>query len=225
MPKKRQSRIRWTEVFTGMILILLAISYIVSLLLDFKFVSPDGSPLEDLGFLSEHIENQKISSYCWLTTSLLALLAVPFYIGLFRKKIKVLVYLNGLCLLGAATGFFLMSNYGFDLHQDMTGILGQALDQISEQVKLHLFGQFEREQFYRRIGSTSVGLFSLGLSMTKFRLKKFPFLSFVILMVSGPVLIFFNWYDPEHLARTGAMAGIMIGMIIFCVRLINKGMV
>jgi len=38
------------------------------------------------------------------------------------------------------------------------------------------------------------------------------------------VLIFFNWYDPDHLARTGAMAGIMIGVVVFCVRLINRGL-
>ena len=224
MPKNRQNRTRRAEVFTGLILILLAISYIASLLLDFKFVSPDGSPLEDLSYLSEHIDNQRISSYSWLITSLLTLIAVPFYINLFRRKMKVLTYLNGLFMLGATIGFLLMANFGFELRHDMTGILGQALDQVSEQVKLNLFGQFEQEQYYRRIGSTCVGLFSMGLSLTKFKLKRFPFLSSVLLMVSGPVLIFFNWYDPDHLARTGAMAGIIIGMAIFCVRLINKGL-
>jgi hypothetical protein len=36
-------------------------------------------------------------------------------------------------------------------------------------------------------------------------------------------MIYFNWHDPDHLIRTAAMAGIVIGMTIFCVRLINKG--
>jgi len=38
------------------------------------------------------------------------------------------------------------------------------------------------------------------------------------------MLIFFNWYNPEHILKTAAMAGMMIGLIIFCVKLINKGM-
>jgi len=44
------------------------------------------------------------------------------------------------------------------------------------------------------------------------------------LMISGPTMIYFNWSDPEHLIRTAAMAGIMIGISIFSVRIINKGL-
>ena len=48
-------------------------------------------------------------------------------------------------------------------------------------------------------------------------------ISTVLLMISGPALVFFNWYDPDHIGHTAAMAGIIIGVSIFCVRLINKG--
>jgi hypothetical protein len=44
------------------------------------------------------------------------------------------------------------------------------------------------------------------------------------MMISGPLLVFFNWYDPDHLARTGAMAGIIVGIILLSVRLINRGL-
>jgi hypothetical protein len=37
-------------------------------------------------------------------------------------------------------------------------------------------------------------------------------------------MIYFNWTEPDHLIRTIAMTGIVIGMTIFSVRLINKGM-
>ena len=37
-------------------------------------------------------------------------------------------------------------------------------------------------------------------------------------------MIVLNWYDPEHLVRTAAMAGNIIGISIFSVRIINKGL-
>jgi hypothetical protein len=49
-------------------------------------------------------------------------------------------------------------------------------------------------------------------------------ISTILLMLSGPALIFMSWHNPEHILRTAAIAGIMVGMVIFCVRLINKGM-
>lgn len=204
-------------------LILLAFSYITSLLLDFNFVSPYATLQEDLSYLSEHTQNQKISSYSWLATSLITLIAIPYYFRLFRKKLRFLAYLNGFFMLAASAGFLMMAMIGLDLQQEMVMILAEGLEEAGEQAKLTLLDQFRQEQQYRLLGSSCVGLWALGLSLTKFRQARFPLLSTVLLMISGPVLVFFNWYDPDHLARTGAMAGIIIGVMIFCVRLINKG--
>ncbi|MCK5134760.1 MAG: hypothetical protein KAR19_03160 [Bacteroidales bacterium] len=215
---------RRTEVVTGLVIILAAFSFVTSLLLDFNFVSPYSTLQEDLAYLSEHINNQKISSYSWLATSVFILIAIPFYLIIFHKRLKALHYLNGLFMLGAFAGFLVMGKQGLDLHQTMVQILGEGFDQANEHIKLSLLEQFRQEQIYRRLGSSCVGLFAIGLSLTKFSLERFPLFSSVLLLVSGPVLIFFNWYDSEHLARTGAMAGIMIGVVVFCVRLINKGL-
>jgi hypothetical protein len=46
----------------------------------------------------------------------------------------------------------------------------------------------------------------------------------ILLILSGPTMIFLNWYDPEHLVRTASMAGIIVGISIFSVRIINKGL-
>jgi hypothetical protein len=46
----------------------------------------------------------------------------------------------------------------------------------------------------------------------------------ILLMLCGPTMIFFNWYDPENLIRTAAMAGNLIGVSVFSVRIINKGL-
>jgi len=207
-----------------LVIILVAFSFITSLLLDFNFVSPYATLQEDLAYLSEHINNQKISSYSWLATSVFILIAIPFYLIIFHKRLRTLHYLNGLFMLGASAGFLLMGKVGLELHQSMVQILGEGIEQANEQMNLGLLDQFRQEQIYRRLGSSCVGLFAIGLSLTKFRLGRFPLFSTGLLLVSGPALIFFNWYDLDHLARTGAMAGVIIGVVVFCVRLINKGL-
>ena len=127
-------------------------------------------------------------------------------------------------MLGASSGFLVMGLLGLDLYQILIITFGEGLEQVDEQMKLELLDRFREEQFYRRIGSSFVGLFAIGLSLTKFKLGRFPLFSTILLILSGPALIFFNWYDAEHLIRTIAMAGIMIGVLVFCVRLINRGL-
>ncbi len=224
MQHKNPKKVRRTEVVTGLMIILVAFSFITSLLLDFNFVSPYATFQEDLAYLSEHIHNQRISSYSWLATALITLVAIPFYLVIFHKRLKTLHYLNGLFLLGASAGFMLMGKVGLELHQTMLQILGEGIEQANEQMNLNLLDQFRQEQNYRLMGSSCFGLFAIGLSMTKFRLSKFPLFSTGLLLVSGPALIYFNWYDPDHLLWTAAMAGIIIGVVVFCVRLINKGL-
>jgi len=99
-----------------------------------------------------------------------------------------------------------------------------GLEQADEQKWIKLLGLYQDELFYRRVGSSFVGAFAFGLGLTRFKMKRFPIIAMILLMISGPTMIFFNWYDPEHLIRTAAMAGIMIGVSIFSVRIINKGL-
>ena len=221
--RSRRKRIRGFEALTGLVIILAAFSYLTSLLLDFNFVSPYATLQEDLAYLSDNTQNQRISSWSWLATSMVTLAAIPFYLLVFRKKLRALHYINSLIMLAASAGFFLMGKIGLELHESMLQILGEGIDQANLQLKLALLDQFRQEQVYRRLGSSCVGMFAIGLSLTRLRWRRFPLFATGILLISGPVLIFFNWYDPDHLARTAAMAGIMIGVAVFCVRLINKG--
>ena len=73
-------------------------------------------------------------------------------------------------------------------------------------------------------GSSFVGAFAFGLGLTRFKLRRFPIVAMILLILGGPTMVFFNWYDPENLIRTAAMAGILIGVTIFSVRIINKGL-
>ena len=224
MQGERNNRLRRREVVTGLVIILASFVYIISILFDFDFVSSYATLEEDLGYLSEHISNQMISSIAWITTALVTMVSIPFYLLVFHKRLQTLHFLNGLFLLGASLGFLLMGKTGLDLHQAILQMPAENLQEADEGLRISLLQLFRQEQLFRRVGSSFVGLFAIGLALTRFRIARFPVFSTGILLLSGPVLIFFNWYDPDHLIRTGAMAGIMTGVVVFFVRLINRGL-
>lgn len=219
--RRKQRRI---EVLAGLTIILAVASYVTSLLLDFNFVSPYATLQEDLSYLFTNQLNLQISVWAWMGTSIMTFLSIPPFLMLFHKRMKVFHYVNALCLLGAAVGFMLMGIAGIKLYQEL-GVGAQTLmDESDEQLWIKLLGLFQDEQFYRRIGSSFVGLFAIGLALSRVQMKSFPLFATILLLVCGPTMIFFNWYDPDHLVRTAAMAGLVIGISTFSVRVINKGL-
>jgi hypothetical protein len=215
---------RRREVLAGLAMILAVASYVTSLLLDFNFVSPYATLQEDLAYLSNHHGNLQISVWAWLGTALITFLSIPPYLLLFHHRLKIFHYVNALWLLGASAGFLMMGIAGIELYHELARGLDSSMQGTDEQVWISLLGQFQDEQFYRRIGSSFIGLFAIGLALTRFKMKRVPIFAVVLLIICGPTMIFFNWYDPEHLIRTAAMAGIVIGVTTFSVRLINKGL-
>jgi len=151
MQEKKGGGRRRNEVTTGLILILVAISYVASLLLDFKFVSPYATLQEDLSYLYEHI------SIAWLITAFITALASPFYLALFRGKLKLMPYVGSLLMLGASAGFLLMSHTGLELHKTISGLMAENIEQTGDQLKLILLNLFRKEQLYRLIGSRETG--------------------------------------------------------------------
>lgn len=224
MQPQSHKKQRRREVWLGVITLLAAFSYVTSLLLDFNFVSPYATIQEDLAYLSNHLQNQQISVWAWLTTALMTFVAIPFYLLLFYKRIKVLPYANAVLLFGASLGFLMMGLTGLGLFHDLNNAVQKGIELADEQTRLELLTLFHDEQFYRRVGSSFLGTFVFGLGLTKIWIRRYPLVSSILLILSGPTMIYFNWTDPEHIIRTAAMACIVIGMTIFCVRLINKGM-
>jgi len=208
----------------GSITLLAAFGYVAALLLDFNFVSPYATIQEDLSYLSNHLQNQQISVWSWLITALLTFVAIPFYLILFHPRIQVLPWVNALILLGASAGFLMMGLTGVSLFHDLTTVVQNGIDLADEQTRLDLLSKFNEEQHYRRIGSSFLGTFVFVLGLSRIWIRRYPLISSILLIISGPVMIYFNWIDPDHIIRTAAMAGIVIGMTIFGVRLINKGM-
>ena len=224
MQKEPRNKQRRLEVITGLIIILVGFSFVIAMLLDFDMGSPYSTLLEDLAYLSDHSLNQKISAWAWLTTSLITVISIPLYVVVFQRKLKFLHYLNGLFMLGAAAGAFMVGLVGLELNQILNQDLVDLIEQTSEQMRVGILQHFKEERFYTSIGGSFAALFVFGLGMTRFKVPRFPIVSTVLLMISGPAYIFFNWYNPEHILKTAAMAGMMIGLIVFCVKLINRGM-
>jgi hypothetical protein len=206
-------------------IILAAFSYVSSLLLDFNFVSPYTTLEEDLSYLVNNLTSQQISIWAWLGTSAITFLAIPPFLMLFHRRLRALQYVNACLLLGASAGFLMMGISGLQLHQELTlGSLAVGLEKADEQTWIRLLGLYQDELFFRRVGSSFVGAFAFGLGLTRFKLRRFPIVAMILLILGGPTMVFFNWYDPENLIRTAAMAGILIGVTIFSVRIINKGL-
>jgi hypothetical protein len=224
MQRKSRSKRRRKEVLTGFIILLVGFSFVIAILLDFSLANPYSSLLEDLAYLSDHSLNQKISAWSWLITAVLTLLAIPFYLSLFHRRLRVLHFLHGLLMLGAAGGALMMGLVGLELNQILTQDLVEGVEQADEQVRIGILEHLRDEQFYTDIGGGCAALFAFTLGLTRFRIRRFPLVSSVLLILSGPVLMYMNWYNPDHILRTAAIAGMMIGLIVFCVRLINRGM-
>jgi hypothetical protein len=224
MPADLHKITRRREILAGLAIILAACSYITSLLLDFNFVSPYTTLNEDLSYLANNLRSQQVSIWAWLATSLITFLAIPPYFLLFHKRLRVLHYVNALLVMGASIGFLLMGIYGLELYRELAAGSLASLEEANEQEWLSLLSLYQDELHYRRVGSSFVGAFAFGLGLTRFKIKRFPVVASVLLMISGPTMIFLNWYDPEHLVRTAAMAGNIIGISIFSVRIINKGL-
>lgn len=220
---------RKTEVGTGLFLILLVFSYITSLLLDFQFISPYASLHEDLSFLSENTGTLRTSTIAWMATSLLTLLASPLLFQAMRKKQPFMSWVYVLLISGTAICFFLMALNGFRLYQAASEVAGKGIESLEKVMELNLLERFRKEQLFRLLGSSLIGLWSFILAFSRLREPRFPLLSSILLAAGGPtligfnVMIFFNRFDMDHLGRTGAIAAIIIGVMLLCIRLINKG--
>jgi len=220
---------RKTEVGAGLLLILLAFSYITSLLLDFQFISPYATLHEDLGFLSENTGTLRTSTLAWMATSVLTLLASPLLFLALRKKQPFMARVTLLLMIGAATCFFLMALNGFRLYQAAAEVAGKGVEALEESMEISLLERFREEQLFRLLGSSFVGLWSFLLAFLRLKEARFPLLSSLLLATGGPVLITFNaliyfqGFDMDHLGRTSAMTAIIIGVMLLCIRLINKG--
>jgi len=220
---KRRSK-RNIEIATGFIVLLASFAFIGAILLDFNFVSPYTTLNEDVNFLLEHSRSQMISAFAWIATAVLTVISIPFYILTFHKRLKFYHILISVLLVTAAAGFFLTGWLGLQFSDSINIAVSGGDGGITDNTVLNMLDNFSEEQYYKRIASSCIGVFVILLAFTRFRVKTFPVISTIFFILAGPVLIFYNWYDPDHILRTSAMATIATGMIIFCIKLIYSGL-
>lgn len=220
---KRRSK-RNIEIAAGFIILLTSFAFLGSILIDFNFVSPDTTLNEDVNFLLEHSQSQTISAFAWIATAVLTIISVPFYILTFHKRLKFYHIVISLLIVAAAAGFFLTGWLGLQFSDSINIAVSGGDGGITDGTIINMLDNFSEEQYYKRIASSCIGLFVILLAFTRFRVKTFPVISSIFFILAGPVLIFYNWYDPDHILRTSAMATIATGMIIFCIKLIYSGL-
>ena len=224
MQKIKRRRIRIIEIITGLIILITAFSFIASILLDFNFVTPYSTLSEDLTYLFDQYNSQRISSYSWIVTSVLTLISAPLYLLIFRRRLRVLQYIAVVFLLVAAAGFFVLGYLGLEFSESV-GLALSAGEVLPENVEhLKLLADFREEQLYKVWASSSLGAFVFLIGFSKIKVRLFPIVSSIFFLSGGPLLIFFNWYDRDHFIRTAAMAMIAAGMILFCMKLIYSGL-
>jgi len=214
---------RKTEVVTGFTMLLTTFCFIAAILVDFNFISPYTTLHEDLSFLIDHRNNQVISSYAWFIVAFLTFISIPLYIFTFNGRLKALHYIASLFILAASASLFVTGWLGLEFSNSIKEMLTTSTQYIEEN-KLQLLSDFRDIQFYKRIVSSSLAVFIILLGLTKFRVKLFPVFSSILFIIAGPVLIFFNWYDTEHILMTSAIAVIATGMIVLCLKLIYSGL-
>lgn len=224
MGKDAQKSRRKREVSAGLLLMILAFSYIASLLLDFQFISPYASLQEDLSYLAEHTPALLTSTIAWLVTALLTLLSAPFLFMLFNEVRRFLAWTNLLLMVLASAFFFLMAFEGFRLYNTTLELVTRGIEEAGEIVKLSVLGQFRSEQLYRLLGSSMVGIWALVLGIGGLIRTGIPRVASLFLLAGAPLLVFYNWYDMDHIMRTIALVSIIIGVMLLCFRLIYRGL-
>ncbi len=220
MHNNKRGKIRKIEVLTGIILILATLSLLISYLLNFEYISPEHSIEEDMNFLLESTIPQRISSIAWMTTALITLSLLPFYLITFYRFHRVAHIINGLLITIMATVFFRAALAGLSIvnivesFPENEGI--QSVNQVLSLIKDTIL--------LIQIGVTVFGGYVFILSISRFRKARIPLFGTILLILSGPVLIVFIWMNPEHLILTSAMAVASIGLFITGTKLVNKGL-
>ncbi len=221
MQNNKRKNVRIIEVLTGIIIVLAALSVVLSFLFNFEFTGPDHSLAEDLNNLADNTAQQRSSSISWMVTASLFVILLPFYLVIFYRDQPLIHILNSLVITGMAVAFFRASLAGFAVVEIIKALPADQPSQPDPQVLTYIRDMV----MLTRIGLTAYGSFVILLSISRFRKTRFNIFGRILLFLSGPLLVIFTWVDPEHVLFNTALAAASIGLFITGVNFVNKGMV
>ena len=220
----RVRSIRYIEIFTGIFLILAVIGALFAMLSDFSIVTPNSTLQEDMSGLSDNIEGLRISTLVRLGCGVLLLLLLPFLMLTFSYHTKVYHYITGFLILLISAYYFLSAWAGFRMISFIRTLPTDFMAGTESEQETALLFSVRQIQNLIMVGRMTIGLFLILFAFSKIKAHRIPLFSTVLLLLSGPLIIFFSWYNPEQLILTIAMACAAIGVVVLGLRLINRGL-
>lgn len=216
---------RFIEIPTGLFFLLTIILILVSFLFNFDFYSPDTSLEEDIGYLFDSALRQKLSAITLLAAGVATLVFIPLYLMMFHRFQKRIHIFNSFLILVMAYSFFRAGLTGLEIFRLVEST--ESVSEVTDPASLVLYQLLERIRsttLFTKIGITAFGLYSIVLSVSRFREVRFPVFGSMLLILSGPVIVTFVWLNPEHILLTSALAAATIGFLMIGVTLVNKGL-
>jgi len=221
---RKISKIRYIEAITGIILILAVSAMLLAMLTDFSFVTPFSSLQEDMTYLSDNISSLRISALIRLSCGVLSLLLLPFFLITFSHHTRIYHYFSSFLILGIAAYYLLSVRFDFRMISIIQNLPADfhAGEASGYETQFLLTLRYQKNLIM--IGRMLIGLFLIFFAFSKIKARRVPVVSALLFLLSGPLIIYYSWKDPEHILLTAAMAAGATGMLILGLRLINKGL-
>jgi len=223
MPNKRE-KIRRIEVLTGLILIISILGMLAAFILSFDYTIPNTSFEEDMEFLIESYGSQQLSAVSWLIAGISYLFLLPFYLILFARFQKGMHIFNGLLILVMAYMFFSIGLSEYRIAEVAGGLIGNE-NPTEKLPAIQILENIRQIKLFHRIGLTAFGTFATILSISRFKKAHFPVLGSTLAFIAGPLVVTFNWINPDSILLTGSLAVAWTGLLIIGARLTNKGFI
>lgn len=218
-----RKKIRIIEIITGLFLILSVLSLMVAFLLNYDFTVPNATFAEDLDFLADNINRQKVSAYCWITAGAAFLFFMPLYLVLFHRFQPGMHIVASFFLLVAAAAFFNSGLRALHIAETVAGVFDKEITD-NAMLSLDILLDVKYINTLYRAGLTAFGAFATVFTISRFSNVRFPVFGSTLAFLAGPLVIAFTWLNPGHVVMTLALAAAWTGLIIIGADLTVMGM-
>lgn len=222
MSDKRKNT-RNIEIIGGLFMIASVLSMLIAFLINFDYTVPNATFEEDVDFMAESLNRQRISAALWMTAGGINLLFLPIYLILFSRFQKGMHVFNGFLLLGMAFCFFRLGLNVLDIAK-ITAASVEMNSLQDDASSIGILKGIRNVMELRRIGITFFGAFSTVFTISRFSEVKFPVFGSTLAFLAGPVVITFIWLNPDHILLNTSLAVAWAGLLMIGVRLVNKGL-
>lgn len=213
---------RYIEILSGFFLPLAVISLMVAYLLKFEYTHPDDTFQEDMEYLFDNLNSQKLSSIAWLVSGSLHLILMPVFLLFFSRFNKWISIITALVILIMAWSFFSIGVNEVKITHFLSQFNSDNI-RTSEDEASNILPYLVMIKYYLKIGISATGLFSIILVISRFTKIRLALFGIIMILVSSPMMIFFVWVDENHLLFTLSLAISWSGLMVIGAMLMNYG--